>query len=273
METLERARPGIEADLRPGIDDHLVAIDDGAVRFAHPLFTQAVTSLASTAELRSAHEALARDHAIAGRARPPSRTGGRRPGRDRRGGARGCRRARTTARRDARRGLALPGGEPPDAGRRPGRQRSIAPASPPSACSSTCPSTSRRTGSSRPRSIARRPGPARADALSLRAIIRYYHGRVPEAHRARASRRSTEAGDDPERRATGARAARLPRRCSSTSSGAPRWSTRACGSWRRPRSTRPSTRTRSRTSCSCAPTASSGSCGRRGRATSSAASA
>ena len=44
------------------------------------------------------------------------------------------------------------------------------------------------------------PGPARADALSLRAIIRYYHGRVPEGielgHQALA-----EAGDDPERRA------------------------------------------------------------------------
>ena len=40
------------------------------------------------------------------------------------------------------------------------------------------------------------PGPARADALSLRAIIRYYHGRVPEAIEL-GEQALAEAGDDP----------------------------------------------------------------------------
>ena len=44
------------------------------------------------------------------------------------------------------------------------------------------------------------PGPARADALSLRAIIRYYHGRVPEAIEL-AEQALEEAGDDPVLRA------------------------------------------------------------------------
>ena len=44
------------------------------------------------------------------------------------------------------------------------------------------------------------PGPARADALSLRAIIRYYHGRVPEGIEL-GEQALAEAGDDPERRA------------------------------------------------------------------------
>ena len=56
--TLERASPGIEADLQPAVEDQLVVIEDGVVRFAHPLFAQSVLSLAPAAELRSAHEAL-----------------------------------------------------------------------------------------------------------------------------------------------------------------------------------------------------------------------
>ena len=38
--TLERASPGIEDDLRPAVEDQLVVIEDGVVRFAHPLFAQ-----------------------------------------------------------------------------------------------------------------------------------------------------------------------------------------------------------------------------------------
>ena len=44
------------------------------------------------------------------------------------------------------------------------------------------------------------PGPARADALSLRAIIRYYHGRVPQAIEL-GEQALEEAGDDPGLRA------------------------------------------------------------------------
>ena len=43
-------------------------------------------------------------------------------------------------------------------------------------------------------------GPARADALSLRALLRYYHGRVPDAI-AMGEQALLEAGDDPIRRA------------------------------------------------------------------------
>ena len=116
------------------------------------------------------------------------------------------------------------------------------------------------------------PGPARADALSLRAIIRYYHGRVPEAI-ALGEQALAEAGDDPELRARvlgrlGYLAMQLDLE---RGVGTRRRGGRTLLRRARPRTRRP--RTPSRTRCSSAPTASSRSSGRRGRATSSAASA
>ena len=100
-----------------------------------------------------------RGDAVRGRPGTPSRARGGRPGRDRRGDPRTGRRARPQPRRDPRRREPLPGGEPPDALGRSRWPRSTEPASPPSACSSTCPSTSRPTGSSRRRSIGPRQAP------------------------------------------------------------------------------------------------------------------
>ena len=77
-----------------------------------------------------------------------------------------------------------------------------------------CPS-----GCSRPRAR------LRAEALSLRALIRYYHGRVPDAiELGRAGARRGGGRADPPRE--GPRARRVRRRCSTTSSAASRWSTR-----------------------------------------------
>ena len=133
--------------------------------------------------------------------------------------------------------IALPTGQPADAGGRRGAPPSIGPDSPPSACSSTCPSIveADRILEARDRPRAR-PGPARAEALSLRAIIRYYHGRDPRGDRAgragpgRGRRRSRAPGD-------GARPPRRTSSCSSTSSGASGSSTRRFGSSRRRRTT------------------------------------
>ena len=115
------------------------------------------------------------------------------------------------------------------------------------------------------------PGPARADALSLRAIIRYYHGRVPRGDRA------GRAGARGGRRRPRLRAKVLGRLgylvMQLDLERGVGLLDEAVGILEAATATGPSTPTRSRTSCSCAPTGSSGSCARRDPATSSAASA
>ena len=107
-------------------------------------------------------------------------------------------------------------------------------------------------------------GPARADALSLRAIIRYYHGRVPEATSS-ASRVYAEAGDDPRRRGVvlGRLAYLVMQRDLERGVALVDEAVALLEPRRRARSIR----TPSRTPCCSAPSASSGSSGRRVRAT------
>ena len=194
--TLERASPGIEADLQPAVDDQLVAIEDGVVRFAHPLFAQAVMSLAPPASFGR-------------RTKPsPRRRSPRTPGP-------AISRTRPTVRtRPSRQTLER------------GRRARPATAARPSTRPRLYQEASRLTPSDDPEAALDRarlaaeclfidvseyleadrileaaidrapPGPARADALSLRAIIRYYHGRVPEAIEL-GEQALDEAGDDP----------------------------------------------------------------------------
>ena len=202
--TLERASPGIEADLRPAVEDQLVVIE----RWRRPVRAtrcspSRCSSLAPAAELRAAHEALAgatqsqdaRARHLAHAADGPDESVAATLDRGRR--------ARPEPRRDARRREPLPGGEPPDARRTIRWPRSTEPASPPSACSSTCPSISRPTGSSRRRSIGPRRPRARRRAQPARD-----HPLLP---RARAPRRSSWASRRSRRRATTPGSAR---RCS-----------------------------------------------------------
>ncbi len=178
VETLERARPGIENDLQPGIEDHLVAIDGGTVRFTHPLFAQAVTSLAPAAGLRAANESLAgatesqdaRARHLANAAGGPDET---------------VASALAEAAEHARlRGATL------DAASLYQEASRLTPAGDAEAaldrarlaaeCLFIDMSEYLEANRILEAAIDRAPpGPARADALSLRAIIRYYHGRVP----------------------------------------------------------------------------------------------
>ena len=175
-------------------------IEDGVVRFAHPLFAQAVLSLAPAAELRSAHEALSGATQSAGRPGPPSRARGGRPGRDRRGDPRT--RPPSTP---GNRGATL------DAASLYQEASRLTPSDDPVAaldrarlaaeCLFIDVSEYLEADRILEAAIDRAPpGPARADALSLRAIIRYYHGRVPQAIEL-GEQALDEAGDDPGLRA------------------------------------------------------------------------
>ena len=180
IETLDRTGPRIEAALRPAIDDHLVAIEGGVVRFTHPLFAQSVMSLASAAERRSADQALAaatrspdaRARHLANAAEGPDETV-----------AAALARAAEVARN---RGGTL------DAASLYQEAARLTPAETPSAAlerarlAAECLfiDLSEYLEADRILEAAINnapPGPERADALSLRGIIRYYHGRVPQA--------------------------------------------------------------------------------------------
>ena len=200
VDTLEGASPGSVDALRPAIDDHLVEITGGTMRFIHPLFSQAVTSAAAPADLRAAHALLAAatpspdararhlarsadgpDESIAA-ALEAAASGARRRG------------AAVDAANLYQEASRLTPGEDPDAA----LARAI------SAAECLFIDLSEILGADRilEAAIGRAPaGPARAEALSLRAIIRYYHGRVPQAV-ALGEQALDEAGDDPLLRAT-----------------------------------------------------------------------
>jgi DNA-binding CsgD family transcriptional regulator len=195
LEDLERARPGAEAALGPAISDGVVVLDRGTVRFRHPLFAQTVLGLAQPAELRRAHAALA---------------------------------AATTSRDARARHLGL-AAEVPDesvartlveaaAGAR-GRGATIDAAALYLEAGRQTPAerVDRRLERARLAAeclfvdlsemvqadriletavAAAPPGPGHAEALSLRAIVRYYHGRVPDAITI-GEQALEEAGDDP----------------------------------------------------------------------------
>ncbi len=180
VETLERAQPGLEAALTPAVEDGVVAVNEGMARFTHPLFAQAVLGRAQPTDLRQTHAELA----AATRA-PEARA--RHLGQAAEGPDESVAEALVEAAAGARdRGATLDAtalyreagwATPADlADRRLERQRLAA------EClfidlsevveADDILEAALRTAP---------PGPSRAETLSLRAVIRYYHGRVPEA--------------------------------------------------------------------------------------------
>ncbi len=184
------------ADLVPADEAGIVAVDRDVVRFTHPLLAQTVLTLDDPAELRSAHATLARATGS-----PDAR-------------ARHLSQAATepdeavalvlqTAAAGARsRGATLDAAAMYQAAARltpadpdgAGLRRAVA------AAECLFIDLSEIVQADAILEAALRdipaPGPLRAAALSLRALIRYYHGRVPEA--VELGRRAVEgAGDDP----------------------------------------------------------------------------
>jgi DNA-binding CsgD family transcriptional regulator len=179
-ESLEAAEPGFAEQLRPAIADDLVAIDRGAVRFGHPLFAQGVIALASPGDLREAHAALAKATGSPdARARHLAQA------------ADGTDESVASALADAADGARLRGATldaaalyqdasrltpPADSHRRLRRSQLAA------ECLFIDLSEYVEADRILAAAIDASPaGPARADALSLRAIVLYYHGRIEEA--------------------------------------------------------------------------------------------
>ena len=180
LATLEAASPGFADDLRPAIENDLVAIDRDAVRFGHPLFAQGVATLASPAELRAAHQALAAAtpspdararHLAQAIDSPDASVATALADAARNARLRGATLAAASLYQDASR---LTPDDDPEARLRLAQLAAE--------CLFIDLSEYLEADRILAAAIAAGPaGPARADALSLRAIIRYYHGRVPEA--------------------------------------------------------------------------------------------
>ncbi|MEA2607448.1 MAG: hypothetical protein QOI00_2205 [Chloroflexota bacterium] len=199
VDALEGASPGVMAALDPAVDEGLVMIEDGTVRFGHPLFAQAILGLARPAELREAHAALAAAATSSDvRAR---HLGSAADGPDE--SVADAVHAAATAARD--RGATLDASAlylaasrltPADrADRRLERARQAA------ECLFVDLSEVVQADAILETALGEAPpGPGRAEALSLRAIVRYYHGRVPDAI-ALGEHALDEVGPDPELRA------------------------------------------------------------------------
>jgi DNA-binding CsgD family transcriptional regulator len=194
LDTIERARPGAAAALGPAARDGVVELEDGEVRFRHPLFAQAVLGLARPEELRRAHAALAG-------ATTSADAQARHLGLAADGPDESVAQALVAAAAGARgRGATLDAAAlyleavqvtPADrADRRLERARLAA------ECLFV--DLSEMVQADRILETAidgAPPGPGRAEALSLRALVRYYHGRVPEAI-AMGEQALAEAGSD-----------------------------------------------------------------------------
>jgi len=196
LDNLELAEPGTAAALTPAIEAGIATLAGGAVRFSHPLLAQGVMSMADPAELRQAHASLARS-ATSDDARA-RHLGGATEGRQEPVAA-----AIEAAAAEARnRGATLDAASlyqraadlTPEAGAEAALRRATLAAETlfidvsdiiqsdailAAAIASASPAA----------------GPARAEALSLRALIRYYHGQTPEAVRL-AEQALAEVGDD-----------------------------------------------------------------------------
>ncbi len=192
--TLERVGPGAAEALEPAVRDGIVALDVETVRFSHPLFAQAVLGLAPAGELRRAHAELAEATAS-----PDARA--RHLGHATDGPDEMVARALVAAASGAReRGATLDAAAlyleagrvtPLDhADRRLERARLAA------ECLFVDLSEMVQADEILGTALdAAPPGGARAEALSLRALIRYYHGRVPDAI-ALGEQALAEAGDE-----------------------------------------------------------------------------
>ncbi|MGZ6269126.1 MAG: AAA family ATPase, partial [Candidatus Limnocylindrales bacterium] len=198
--TLERAEPGTVDALAPATADGVVALEEGIVRFGHPLLAQAALGLAGRAELRVAHAALARASVSAdARAR---HLGQAAEGPD----------ARVAATLEDAAAAARDRGATLDAAALYQEASRLTPAEHAderlaravraAECLFIDLSEIVQSDGILEAALAEAPpGPARADGLSLRALVQYYHGRVPQAV-ALGRQAVDEAGDEPVRRAT-----------------------------------------------------------------------
>jgi DNA-binding CsgD family transcriptional regulator len=200
LEALERASPGIRTALGPAVDEAVVQIDEGTVRFGHPLFAQAILGLAQPGELRAAHAALAgaatstdvRARHLGSAADGPDESVA-----DAVEEAAAAARDRGATLDAAALYLEASRVTPADrADRRLERARRAA------ECLFVDLSEVVQADAILETALADAPaGPGRAEALSLRAIVRYYHGRVPDAI-ALGEQALAEVGPEPELRAT-----------------------------------------------------------------------
>jgi DNA-binding CsgD family transcriptional regulator len=199
LDTLRRVDSGAASALDRAFEAGVIAMDRRSIRFTHALLAHAVVGLATPVEVRRAHASLARAATSDDvRAR---HLGGATDGRDARVAA--ALEAAATAARD--RGATM------DAASLFERASDLTPEE------STDEALRRATSAAEclfidvseivqadaildaAISVAAR-GPTRAEALSLRALIRYYHGQTPAAVRL-GEQSIDEAGDDPIRRA------------------------------------------------------------------------
>ena len=199
MDTLRRADPEAPLALEPALQSAIATVDHHMIRFKHPLLAQAVMSLARPDELRLVHATLART-ATSDDARA-RHLGGATEGRDENVAA--AVEAAAAASRD--RGATLDAASlyeragdltPESLGEQAIRRSMLA-----AECLFIDVSEIVQADTILEAAIAKAPpGPARAEALSLRAIVRYYHGQTPDAVRL-GDEALAEAGSDPLRRA------------------------------------------------------------------------
>ncbi|HEU0243408.1 MAG TPA: AAA family ATPase, partial [Candidatus Limnocylindrales bacterium] len=197
--TLERAGPGAGLSLAPAVAAGVVALGDDVVRFRHPLYAQAVLGLATPSEVRAANAALAlattssdaraRHLGLAADA-PDERVAAAladSADRSRRRGA-----TLDAAARYLEAAAATPATL---ADRRLDRARLAA------ECLFIDLSETVHADAILEAALGgARPGPARAEARSLRAILRYYYGNVADALEL-GEQALEESGDDPSLRA------------------------------------------------------------------------
>jgi DNA-binding CsgD family transcriptional regulator len=180
LETLERASPGAAEALQPAVDGEILTFERDLVRFGHPLIAQAVLGLVSPPTLRRAHAALAAaSTSLDARAR---HLGQAADGPDESvaqtlAEAAAAARARGATLDAAALYLEAGRATPADlADQRIDRARLA------SECLFIDLSEMVQSDSILETAIRDAPpGPARAEALSIRALVRYYHGRVPDA--------------------------------------------------------------------------------------------
>jgi DNA-binding CsgD family transcriptional regulator len=199
MGTIEAARPGSAESLAAALSDGVVTVDGGTVRFTHPLLAQAALSLLGPGELRAIHAALAR-------ATPSPDARARHLGQAADGPDGSVAAALADAARSARdRGATLDAvalyrdaarATPADLPiERLERSRLAA------ECLFIDLSETVEADAILEEAVGLAPaGPPRAEALSLRALLRYYHGRVQEAVEV-GEQALAEAGTDPLMRA------------------------------------------------------------------------
>jgi DNA-binding CsgD family transcriptional regulator len=194
LATLERADPTSIAALDAAVAEGVISIDGGTVRFAHPLLSQSVMSTADAGELRAVHATLAM--AVSSEDARARHAGQAAHDRDEAVAVEVERAAAAARSRGAtldaaalyeRASVLTPEAIPDEALR---RARLAA------ECLFVDISEIVQADAILERALSgARPGPARAEAASLRAIIWYYHGRIPESVEL-CEEALPEAGDD-----------------------------------------------------------------------------